>query len=465
MLLDTVNYGLEMSIAVPLITGKPFKIMPDECDIYYGGDDDGGYGGGRRDRREYTGGSDESSSAIVKNRRQLLLFSFGYDDDDNRYPSPPPYRSPSPPPYRSPSPPPASSYGGSVSSAGGGVDDDDLDDTFNSPWGPLGDPVEGNTLGIGILMLCTCTLVFIMQTIMLRIGVHKLKTDPDAFDAKRQEEYEQTGDENKFDRRTSATGIYAMRFATAVFFTQTSTLYAIQRTLQTDILKPEDCRIFDITSGMFKAKLGFSIFLCFCACFFWGVEVYLMAKTLWGPNGDKIAHIMSGNAEKEAIYQTLGKNAGDEEPGKPMDQTDHPKLISVATLILTFCAIAGYCVYEGIMFAGMLMEDAHDTRAYFSLLGDAIWDYDAPGDADDYYDDDVVIVHSVFVLPIKWYVFLLALFLGLINLMDSADLALLGFGYRPWFADLQKGILYACKSDESKKIHDTLVANRKSGAY
>jgi hypothetical protein len=144
---------------------------------------------------------------------------------------------------------------------------------------------------------------------------------------------------------------------------------------------------------------------------------------------------MSGNQKKRVVFETTGKNAADKEAGNPLDQTDHPKLMSVALLFFTGCTIAGYCVYEAIMFSGLLM------------------------------DGKQVLMHSIFYEPIKWWVFLLALFLGLINLMDSADLALLGFGYRPWFADLQKSIVYSCKNDEEKQIHQNLVELRKSGAY
>lgn len=208
---------------------------------------------------------------------------------------------------------------------------------------------------------------------------------------------------------------------------------------------------------MLKAKVIFSIMICTCACFFWGFELYLMAKTLWGENGEKIADMMSGNQKKRVVAEITGKEE---------EQTDHPKLKSVATLFLMFCAIAGYCVYEGIMFAGLLMKKAH----IFRFLASSSQLDGTPYATDDGYMAEIFGVdgedfHEIYYKPINWLVLLLALFIGLVNLTDSADLALLGFGYRPWFADLQKKVMYSCKNDEEKEIHRKLVEKRKSGAY
>lgn len=418
VLLDTINYGLEMAIAVKLMGGKGKDGPRGKCPEDGGGGDAnaitdfGGYGGGggyNRDRRQYGYGGGGSYGGG----------SYG---------------------------------GGGGASFGGGDETSEAEEALKGMWGPLGEPVLGKTAGTGVLMLFVCTLVFVMQTIMLRIGVHKLKTDPDAFDDKRQEEYEESGDENKFDRRTSTTGIYAMRFATAVFFTQTSTLYAIQRTLETHV----QCMFFDIEYDledlenpelhigfMLKAKVIFSIMICTCACFFWGFELYLMAKTLWGENGEKIADMMSGNQKKRVVAEITGKEE---------EQTDHPKLMSVATLFLTFCTIAGYCVYEGIMFAGLLMKKAHIARflASSSQLEDTEY-----MQIDDGYMAEIFggseDFHEIYYKPIKWWVLLPALFIGLVNLTDSADLALLGFGYRPWFADLQKKVSTHARTTKKKR--------------
>lgn len=59
--------------------------------------------------------------------------------------------------------------------------------------------------------------------------------------------------------------------------------------------------------------------------------------------------------------------------------------------------------------------------------------------------------HEIYYKPIKWWVLLPALFIGLVNLTDSADLALLGFGYRPWFADLQKKVSTHARTTKKKR--------------
>jgi hypothetical protein len=221
-----------------------------------------------------------------------------------------------------------------------------------------------------------------------------------------------------------------------IFLTQTAKVYVYSRAANT----------FDAKRPVFQVSAAFTILMGVISVLALTKNLVEDLPKLWGPNGDYIAFVLSGNQKlrtknEEIIYRRKHKKTkrGDDKPLKK--ESTSPKSDSAYGLVMMWAGLSSIVGFQLFVLIGWCLMPAHGNFKvpfkYWAKNEACRWDtaYDEHG-VDDFYGLDAEVAQKIeedcskSVFPTG--LLLLSMFIGISASMSKIDKVFMGFGKPPY---------------------------------